>query len=137
MSSGNACAHFGGLPSDLVHQLGYGAMVGGLVASLRRDGRNVWGPDDAMLQHGDVHPEMAFWMVFLNYNLIAAHHRTNVSFDTAQILYAICWSRRCANKITMTCRGGVEYKYTDLYFVKFFVYKHNMNLKDCCGNRKG
>ena len=48
--------HYGGLPSGLVHQLGYNAMAGNLAASLRHDGRHVWGPDEAMLQHGDLYP---------------------------------------------------------------------------------
>ena len=64
-------------------------MAGNLAASLRRDGRRVWGPDEAMLQHGDLHPELAFWNVFLNYHLMGAHHRTTVNLDTAQVLYAI------------------------------------------------
>ena len=87
-----ACTRNGGLPVDLIEQ--YWGLVEALAASLRRDGRNVWGPDEAMLQHGDLHPEMAFWTVFLNYNLIASHHRTNVSFDTTQVLYAIQHDRQ-------------------------------------------
>ena len=83
------CAHFGGLPSGLVHQLGYDTLAGNLAASLRRDGRRVWGPNDSLLQHGDLHPEMAFWTVFINYHLMGAHHRTTVNMETAQILYAI------------------------------------------------
>ena len=67
----------------------YWGLAEALAASLRQDGRNIWGSNDAMLQHGDLHSEMAFWTVFLNYNLISSHHRTNVSFETAQILYAI------------------------------------------------
>ena len=40
--------------------------------------------------------------------------------------------------ITITCRrGGVEYKYTDFYFLNSWYYKHNISLQDCWGNRKG
>ena len=37
---------------------------------------------------------MAFWTIFLNYHLIASHHRTNVSVDTAKVLYAIQHDRQ-------------------------------------------
>ena len=47
-----------------------------------------------MLQHCDLHPEMAFWTIFLNYHLIASHHRTNVSFDTAKVLFALQHDRQ-------------------------------------------
>lgn len=60
-----------------------------LAASLRRDGMNAWGPENALLQHGDLHPDLAFWTVFCNHNLMGSNHRTNVSLETAQLLYAI------------------------------------------------
>ena len=86
------CVHSGGLPVNLVDQ--FWTLNDVLVASLRRDRPAVGGPEEAILQHGELHPELAFWTVFLNYHLIASHHRTNVSIDTAKVLYAIQHDRQ-------------------------------------------
>ncbi|KAI3702381.1 hypothetical protein L6452_28118 [Arctium lappa] len=75
----------GGMPIDVVHH----RSTGDLSASLRHDGSDMWGHEDENVNHGDLHPDAAFWTVFLKCSLLPSSHRTNVSVETSQILFAI------------------------------------------------
>ena len=116
------CVHSGGLPVNLVDQ--FWTLNDALVASLRRDGQAIGGPEDAILQHGELHPEMAFWTIFLNYHLIASHHRTNVSVDTAKVLYAIQHNRQfdvgriIFNQILNIGQANIAAAFDDRYLIE-------------------
>ncbi|KAI3673659.1 hypothetical protein L6452_39783 [Arctium lappa] len=63
--------------------------LGQIAAALRRDGSNIWIPGTTELQHGELHPDMAFWSVFIKHSLLPFSHRTVVSIETARLLYVI------------------------------------------------
>ncbi|KAI3678019.1 hypothetical protein L6452_37298 [Arctium lappa] len=75
----------GGIPDDVVRHYS----IGDLSSSLRHDGSDMWGQGDKSMNHGDLHPDVAFWTVFIKCSLLPSSHRTNVSMKTAQILFAI------------------------------------------------
>ncbi|KAI3759009.1 hypothetical protein L6452_06582 [Arctium lappa] len=80
----NAAYHEGFSIND-----GFYPELGEMAAGLRHNGSNVWQPGTVELHHGELTPDMAFWTVFLKHNLIPSTHRTNVTIETAILLYAI------------------------------------------------
>ncbi|KAI3770650.1 hypothetical protein L6452_01791 [Arctium lappa] len=63
--------------------------LGEMAASLRHNSSNVWQPGTTELHHGELTLNMAFWSVFIKYSLLPSTHRTNVTIETAILLYAI------------------------------------------------
>ena len=58
-----------------------------IARSLRRADVEV--PANEVLYHGDLRPEIAFWDVFFTWSLFPSTHRTVVSDEIAQVLFAI------------------------------------------------
>lgn len=61
-----------------------------LAAELRRDNQQYREPNQVTIVTNDaLTPELAFWLIFVNHNLVPSTHRTSVTLDSAKILFAL------------------------------------------------